>query len=140
MPIRNCPIPRYPEIDPCLGLPIKIINPTTNRFIKTFGIVDTGASECAIPSFIAELLGYDVNSGEMRIINTGNGQAHAYRHTISMTIHHPIDPENNIIFTINNILIDCMPNLNMVLLGVNGFLSNFVLKIDYPNRIFSITH
>ena len=34
--------------------------------------------------------------------------------------------------------IDFMPNLPLVLLGVNKFLSHFVLNMDYPRQRFSI--
>jgi len=33
-----------------------------------------------------------------------------------------------------------MPNLGIVLLGVNNFLGNFVLNIDYPQKVFSIKY
>ncbi len=39
---------------------------------------------------------------------------------------------------INNVLVDFLPNLNVVLIGVKSFLSNFILTIDYPAQKFSI--
>jgi hypothetical protein len=35
-------------------------------------------------------------------------------------------------------LIDFMPNLNVVLLGVKSFLSSFVLTVDYKKSVFSL--
>jgi hypothetical protein len=102
-------------------------------------LIDTDATECAIPASIAQMLGHNLTMGEPKNINTGNGEAQAYRHTTSITIYHPDDPENTIFYSLDNVLIDCMPNLNMVLLGVSGFLSNFVLNIDYQKRVFSLT-
>ena len=32
-----------------------------------------------------------------------------------------------------------MPNLHVLLLGVNSFLGKFILNIDYPGKIFSIS-
>jgi len=32
-----------------------------------------------------------------------------------------------------------MPNLNIPLLGVKSFLSNFILTVDYPDKQFSLT-
>ena len=40
--------------------------------------------------------------------------------------------------TIQDILIDFMPNLHVPLLGVKSFLSNFILTIDYPDLSFSL--
>jgi len=31
-----------------------------------------------------------------------------------------------------------MPNLNIPLLGVKSFLSNFILTVDYPKKVFSL--
>jgi hypothetical protein len=40
--------------------------------------------------------------------------------------------------TIDKTLIDFMPNLYVVLLGVKSFLSKFILTINYPSQKFSI--
>jgi hypothetical protein len=115
-----------------------IINPHTGKFIRTNGLVDTGASECAIPAVFSNMLGHNFNAGILKHNSTGNGMAECYGHTSTIIIYHPQQPNNKILYTINNVIIDCMPNLPVVLLGVNGFLSNFILSIDYPKRIFSI--
>jgi predicted aspartyl protease len=137
MPIRNCPIPDFPDNHLCLALPVQIINPYTGAKYNTRGIVDTGATECAIPSFIANFLGYDVNSGEVSNISTGNGDAAAHKLVFSIDIYHPTQI-NRIVYQLDHVRIDCMENLPVVLLGVNGFLSNFELKINYPLQIFSL--
>ena len=139
MPIRNCPIIQFHNHDLYVKLPITIINPQTNKTYKTFGIVDTGASKCVIPSSIAGILGYDITNCKEELVITGSGQSYAHCLNTSMIIRHPINPDNNIILTINNALINYMPNLNIVLLGIDEFLSKFVLKIDYPNKVFSLT-
>lgn len=63
-------------------------------------------------------------------------QLHAYAHTTKFEIFHPISQK--LVYTIENTPIDFLPNLHVVLLGVNSFLSKFILKIDYPRRIFSL--
>jgi hypothetical protein len=108
-------------------LPIRIFNPHKNRAYKTWGLIDTGATGCAIPADIAKMLGYKVTLGEQKKISTGNGNVVSYLHKMSIDFYHPDDPENKVIHTLDNVLIDCMPNLHMVLLGVEGFLSNFIL-------------
>jgi len=136
MPIRNCPFTF------CNGdiyrpiLQIRIINPHTKKSYRTYGIIDTGADECAIPAAYASLLGHNLQSGQVKRIRTGNGETVAYAHTTRFEIFHPAT--GKLLYTVNDTPIDFMPNLHVVLLGVNSFLSRFVLKIDYPQKFFSI--
>ena len=53
-------------------------------------------------------------------------------------IFHPLKGE--LLYTVDDTPIDFMPNLHVVLLGVNSFLSRFVLTIDYPQKRFSIQY
>lgn len=39
-----------PDDIPRPWLPVTITNPHTNKKIKVFGLVDTGADECALPA------------------------------------------------------------------------------------------
>jgi len=138
MPIRDCPIHSFPNNETTVLLPIKIINPYTNINYKTWGLIDTGATECAIPASIASILGHILLKGELKSISTGNGLANAYRHTSTIEIFHPLNLSNQAIYKIENVKIDFMPNLSIPLLGVRGFMANFKLEINYPNRIFSL--
>lgn len=135
MPIRNCPLTPVDGIHRPI-LYIRIINPHTNKSLRTYGIVDTGADECAIPAKFAKILGHKLKAGEKRTVFTGNGETVAYSHTTSFEIFHPIT--NKLLYALPNTPIDFLPRLDDVLLGVNNFLNKFVLKIDYPHRIFSI--
>jgi hypothetical protein len=56
-------------------------------------------------------------------------QPHTYAHTLSFEIEG---------IKIESVLIDFMPNLNVVLLGVKSFLSNFILTVDYKKSVFSL--
>ena len=100
-----------------------ITNPHTGKSIRVWGIIDTGADECALPAAYAELLGHNLQAGSTKEINAGNGVTIAYSHTIR------IETED---FNIKETLIDFMPNLHVPLLGVRSFLSNFILTINYP--------
>ncbi|MBI4697347.1 MAG: hypothetical protein HY758_00095 [Nitrospirae bacterium] len=136
MPIRNCPLTLcgngiYRPI-----LPICIINPHEGKQLFTYGIIDTGADECAIPAAMADMLGHNLQSGKSKIISTGNGETIAFSHTTKFEIYHPVT--NKLLYTLADTPIDFMPNLPVVLLGVNNFLNNFVLHINYPKKIFSI--
>ena len=110
-------------------LPVVIRNPHTNLSVKVWGLIDTGADECAVPAEYAPLLGHNLQAGSRKTINTGNGQTAAYTHTLCF--------ETDSI-KIDNVLIDFMPNLNVVLLGVKSFLSNFILTVNYNNLTFSL--
>jgi predicted aspartyl protease len=78
MPIRVCPFTL------CSGniyrpiLQIRIINPHSGNNYRTYGIIDTGADECAIPASYASLLGHNLQAGKIKRIRTGNGETLAY--------------------------------------------------------------
>ncbi|MGR3219109.1 MAG: retropepsin-like aspartic protease [Candidatus Anammoxibacter sp.] len=119
-------------------LALRIINPHSSKSYQTFGIIDTGADECAIPASVAHLLGHNLKKGTTKEIGTGNGLATAYTHTIKFEIYHPVS--GKFLYAVNDTPIDFMPNLNIVLLGVNSFLSRFILTVDYPKKSFSLNY
>ena len=130
MEITGVPFRKFgPSDTPRPWLPVVIINPHTNKRIEVYGLIDTGADECALPAQYAPLIGHNLQAGFPKEINTGNGKTLAYSHTVCLKVGD---------FTVKDVLIDFMPNLNVPLLGANSFLSKFVLTIDYPNSLFSI--
>jgi len=130
MDIVDAPFLKFsPDDLPRPWLPLIIKNPHTNQSVNVFGLIDTGADECAIPAHYASLIGHDLQAGTQKSISTGNGVTTAYAHTLCL--------ETNGI-KIDNVLIDFMPNLNVVLIGVKSFLSNFVLTVDYKRSVFSL--
>ena len=110
-------------------LAVTIINPENQKEINVFALIDTGADECALPATFALPLGHNLQSGYQKRISIGNGITIAYSHTVCINVFN---------FLTENVLIDFMPNLHIPLLGVKSFLSNFILKIDYPKKTFSI--
>lgn len=140
MSIRDFPFLRSRPDDPKKRpwLFIKIKNPHTGSIFPTFGLVDTGSDECALPAFYAESLGHNLLDGESRGIRTGNGMTTAYRHTCTIQIFDIRQQTLQPVDEINDILVDFMPNLHCALLGVNTFLSNFIVTINYPKQVFSI--
>jgi predicted aspartyl protease len=130
MPLRNYPFSIIRPGDLARPyLPITIINPGTEIQIKVYALVDTGADECAFPASFAPLLGHNLQAGQLKRISTGNGITIAYSHTNRIVIEG---------FSTQDVLIDFMPNLYIPLLGVKSFLSNFVLAVDYPKKVFSL--
>jgi predicted aspartyl protease len=130
MPVRDYPFSIIRPGDLARPyLPITIINPDTDKQIKVFALIDTGADECAFPASFASILGHNLQVGQQRKISTGNGITVAYSHTTRIKIEG---------FITQDVLIDFMPNLNIPLLGVKSFLNNFILTVDYPNKMFSL--
>ena len=130
MPLRNYPFTIIRPGDLARPyLPVTIVNPDNDRQIKVYALIDTGADECAFPASFASLLGHQLHSGKAKKISTGNGITIAYSHINRIVIAG---------FSTQDVLIDFMPNLNIPLLGVRSFLSNFILTVDYPNEIFSL--
>ena len=136
MPIRDFPFTCIQRGGaPRPWLPIRITNTATGLSQNTYGLIDTGADECALPASYASLLNHNLQAGVERTIQTGNGLTTAYSHTTSITI---LNFQGEPAITIDETLIDFMPNLHVVLLGVKSFLSKFILTINYPSQTFSI--
>jgi predicted aspartyl protease len=130
MEIIDSPFLRFsPDDLPRPWLPLIIKNPHTGQTVNVYGLIDTGADECAVPAHYAPMIGHSLQAGIEKSIRTGNGITAAYAHTLSLETQG---------IKIENVLIDFMPNLNVVLLGVKSFLSNFVLTIDYKSSVFSL--
>ena len=130
MDIVDSPFLKFsPDDVPRPWLPLTIKNPHSGQSINVYGLIDTGADECAIPAHYAELIGHDLKAGVKKTINTGNGATVAYAHTLCLETHG---------IKVENVLIDFMPKLNVVLLGVKSFLGNFTLTIDYKRSVFSL--
>lgn len=132
MDVIDFPFFKFQDDEPLRPwLPVTIINPHVDppKTFKTFGLIDTGADECSIPASYALLLGHNLTAGTQKTIYTGNGPSVAYGHTVCFDI---------LGIKIENVLIDFMPNLFVVLLGVKSFLSNYLLTVDYKKLTFSI--
>ena len=130
MALLNIPFTKLgPDDIPRPWLPVTIINPHTNKKVKVFGLIDTGADDCALPTSYAVILGHNLQLGFSKEVDTGNGKTLAYSHTVR------IETDD---FVTQDVLIDFMPNLYVPLLGVRSFLSNFVLTVNYPDLSFSL--
>ena len=110
-------------------LPVIIKNPQTSQQLRTIGLIDTGADECAFPAVFASMTGHDLFAGQRKEISTGNGITTAYTHTVSLEIND---------YKFENILVDFMPDLNISLPGVKNFLKEIVLNINYQEQHFSL--
>ena len=138
MPIVEYPFTTLsPGASPRPMLPIRIHNPDTGLIYRTWGLIDTGADDCAIPAAVAPVIGHQLNAGNPSSIGTAGGNATVYAHITRIDIL-SITDHVTVVHSIQNTPVDFCPGLNTVMLGVANFLSNFVLTIDYPRQRFSI--
>jgi len=140
MLIKNHDFGKHASIKFVPTFPVKIINPHHKLKIETpyylTGIIDTGASECCVPSFVAPDICHEWTAGVLRKIDTASGKGTAYAHCTTINIYHP--DTNELIYTINDKMIDFCRGLKYVLLGHKSFLRNFILNIDYLERKYSL--
>lgn len=114
MPVRNYPFTVIRPGDLARPyLPVTIINPITDKQIRVYALIDTGADECAFPASFAPILGHNLQAGQPKKISTGNGITIAYSHITRIVIEG---------FSTQDLFVDLMPNLNIPLLGVRSFL------------------
>ena len=137
MPIRDISfISLYNGQPPNPWLPINVINPTTGQNYYTYGLIDTGAYSCVIPGSIAQIIGYDINSGSLVQGSGVGGAFEAWEHSMEIDIK----DQNGIVLHKITGKINVVIDLQIVLLGVALFLNDFHLQVHYPNQKFSITY
>jgi len=121
---------------------VRIRNPATHDAMIVSAAVDTGADALAVPDTDAKTLGHHLEATPPRNIRTAKGLTKAYPHTAAIEVlgalptgHadesralHSI-PETTIWFTVGQ---------KAHLIGQGSFLSLCVLKINYPEKTFSI--
>lgn len=122
-------------------LPLRIINPHSGLSIRTWGVIDTGAKTTLIPKGIADDLKHDWQKGVAVKGPTAGGELRAYQHTfeidvLGMDVQGKVD-EGIVEAVIPRQQIP-VADFQMVLVGVKEFLRNYILEIDYPQRVFSL--
>jgi|SRR3972149_8685122 len=143
MPISDYPFQASSDIPtPSPILPIKIINPDNGKVYKTWGLVDTGAFQTAIPGHIAQAIGHNIDAVKAMDGCGAGGALSIYPHSCSIEIF-KMDSKgivdiNTVVHKISCRRIGVIKDLPFVLLGVKEFLRKFVLIVDYPRQQFSI--
>lgn len=127
-------------------LPLKVVNPDNHFEYLTWGLIDTGATASIIPDYIAIELGHRLTEGKLCPAFTGSGDAVVYEHTghievLEVKADGSVN-EDTVIITIphKGKHIGVLEGCPFVLLGVNDFLTKYVLWIDYTKQIFSVRH
>lgn len=123
-------------------LDIIIQNPSNGEIFKTKGLIDTGADQCAFPPYIAKKLGYALEEGDHSKVITAQKMANAYAHpTIIVFDYYPSNPASGVQqFSTGEIMVNYQEDLHTSLLGVENFLSSFILSVDYRRNVFSLDH
>jgi len=112
-------------------LPV-IINPALGgKKIQLMAMIDTGADECALPAAFAAILGHTLDQGSSKEVGTAGGRTTAWSHTANIFIEG---------LGGHDATVDFIPGLEIPILGVNSFLSNYILTIDYPRKMFSLEY
>ncbi len=111
-------------------LDVTYLNPHSGKHVKAKALIDTGADVCLLPSDFAMILGHDLTAGHEISLGGIDGAAKAYKHTVKIEIPG---------FSTEEILVCFKDKVHMPILGVQTFLRHFVLTIDYPNGVFSLT-
>ena len=106
-------------------------------------LVDTGADGCVFPASLATLLGIDLKAVKPRKVCGVGGKCKAYPHTCDVHILNATKKGmvgSTVLYTIPNTPIDFVPLGAHIpgLLGVNQFLSRFILEIDYPRQLLHL--
>lgn len=123
-------------------LDITIKNPSNGKIFKTKGLIDTGADLCAFPPYIVKRLGYVWKKGKHDKVITAQKMANVYAYpTIIIFDHYPSNPASGVQqFSTGEIMVNYQEDLHIPLLGVENFLSSFILTMDYRKRAFSLDH
>ncbi|RPJ79570.1 MAG: hypothetical protein EHM20_01010, partial [Alphaproteobacteria bacterium] len=138
MPIRKFPFTVTNRPKPMLG--VRLTNLKNGKSISTWALIDTGADATSFPEWFARSLNLDLKK-DYKKINTGNGETKASLGICKIEVYDSKVPEpnsiqkavakGNVIYKKENASIDFLPELETALLGVDNFLGEFVLKINY---------
>ena len=99
-------------------------------------LVDTGADYCMCPSKITKPIGYKIRSGTQITFGGAASSGKAWRHFADIAIL--TSDYRNIFHRLSNVPLDLVQKRKPfpVLLGRNGFLDQFVIEVDFPNKLF----
>jgi len=143
MPIREYPFElRRGYSCPMPWLPIRFLNPGDGSYRDTWGIVDTGAIGTTVPGWVADAIHLDL-SAATQISGLGAGgtmfllQCRCDVHIFARDAKSAVNYQS-VVHSIVGQTLGVLRNLPFPLLGVEDFLKDFVVHIDYPQRNFSI--
>ncbi len=129
-----------PHARPYLWL--RITNPATNDAMIVPAGVDTGADGLVMPATDAETLGHTLETTQPREVRTAKGLTRAYPHAAAIEVLSVLPSghadESKVLYLIPETMIWLTIGQKAHLVGQGSFLSLCVLKINYPEKIFSV--
>jgi hypothetical protein len=122
-------------------LPVRLINPATGQAFYWDCLIDTGADSCLFPRALAELTGHRLKAEGVRgDISAGieGRPVPTWKHSFILELLHPSRPKLSV-WRSAEALIDCLDHDEFpALLGVEDFLCNFKVTLDYTRGLTTI--
>jgi len=139
-------------------LPVIIGNPANDLDVQTWGIIDTGADRSTFPEHVAKSLYHSIKHNDVQRDNasTVGGEVPVYKHTFSLGVFSlkktktGVSIGSEIVIHKPQMLVDVVPvkfinaegievqtNFHSVILGVDDFLADYLITINYPQGVFS---
>jgi len=125
---------------------VRIVNPRTDKATPPLlALVDTGSDVCCFPSDVAVELGHNLTTVKSVpvVVPFGRGTGKAFAHTTCIEILDADadgEPSDVVLYPIPKKRIHFVRGGSGFFLGVGDFLRDFVVNIDYPAGVFSITY
>jgi hypothetical protein len=94
--------------------------------------VDTGASLCIFQREYAEQLGIDVESGQLQVVSSVNGQFEVYGHTVTLTC---LDWEFE-----TTVYFAAVADFTRNVVGRSGWLEHFRLGLIDHDEVLFLSH
>lgn len=146
------PIVEYPFTYPNIiskawpRLPIEVFCAKSGSREKDWALIDTGAMNIFLPAEYVKTMNIQMTDENEIEIFTAGRKRKGHRYKVHINIYrilemgdddHVYVPEN-IVVHLNNVAVDFVPSLKYPILGVRGFLEQYVFTINYKREQFSI--
>ena len=101
-------------------------------------LVDTGADNSMCPAQITEAVGHNTLSGKEITFAGAASSGKAWEHFINISIMKP--DYKSVFHALSNVPFQLVKRrtASPILLGRNGFLDQFVIHIDFPNKLLTL--
>jgi hypothetical protein len=119
---------KYP--DNSQGINLKIIIYLDRKFPVSASVkLDTGSSFCIFQRYYTEMLGLEVEVGELKTIRTATGNFSAYGHEVTLSIG-DLEWNSTVFFAKDE-------NFPVSVIGQNGFLDRLKIGlVDYEQMLY----
>lgn len=130
-----------PRLEIVMKKNLDIVGASTPPEFRTFGLVDSGADISFIPRSVADILGLDLDSAQIRTTQSASGEFKTYRTTMHLEIIHEnqrikvgmVDvavPQEDIMMTDLE---------KYILIGRSGLFDKYKVTFDESNKTISLS-